>query len=224
MKHFRCVIFDLDGTLTQTNELIFATFNHVAKKYTDREYTPTEIVSMFGPPEEIAIQKIVGEDRVAEAMEDFHEFYRASHHKMASAYDGIPDVLEFLRTKGVLLAVFTGKGKKSALTTLRELGILKYFDIVVTGNDVRSFKPSGDGILRILSKFQVEAEDTLMVGDAVSDIKAAREAGVRVAAVVWDSYGKKEVLKLDPDFLFDDVAAFTEWIRDVMGTNGKSVH
>ena len=51
-----------------------------------------------------------------------------------------------------------------------------------------------------------------MVGDAVGDIVAARDAGVAIASVLWDSYGKSDVLKMDSDFLFDTVPHFREWI------------
>jgi len=82
----------------------------------------------------------------------------------------------------------------------------------MTGDDVAEYKPSGDGLRRIMQQLSVRPEETLMVGDAVSDIVAARDAGVSVASVLWDSYGKSDVLKMDPDFLFDTVDHFREWI------------
>ncbi len=66
MKRISCVIFDIDGTLTQTNDLIFATFNHVAQRYVGKTFSPPEITAMFGPPEEVAIERLVGEDRLPE--------------------------------------------------------------------------------------------------------------------------------------------------------------
>ena len=73
MKPFSCIIFDIDGTLSQTNELIFATFNHVAEKYLGRTYTPPEIIGMFGPPEEIAVERLVGKEKFGEAIADFYD-------------------------------------------------------------------------------------------------------------------------------------------------------
>jgi phosphoglycolate phosphatase-like HAD superfamily hydrolase len=53
-----------------------------------------------------------------------------------------------------------------------------------------------------------------MVGDAVSDVQAAREAGVRIAAVLWDSYGRDSVMQMDVDYRFDNVAKFDAWLRE----------
>lgn len=211
MKNLKCVIFDVDGTITQTNELIFAAFNYVTAKYTGKTFTPAEITAMFGPPEEGTLEKVVGKQNLDAAMEDFLEFYRTNHSAMARIYTGIVEILEFLKQQGVLLAVFTGKGRHSTLITLTEFNIKKYFDIIVTGNDVTNHKPSGEGLKKILNYFGLSAENVLMVGDAVADIIASREAGVPIAAVVWDSYGKERVIKMDVDYLFDDVKKLKEF-------------
>jgi phosphoglycolate phosphatase-like HAD superfamily hydrolase len=63
-----------------------------------------------------------------------------------------------------------------------------------------------------------------MVGDSVSDIKAAHEAGVPVAAVLWDSYGKEKVLEMDVDARFHTVQEFSSWIRTAISGNGVSAH
>ncbi len=221
MKHFSCFIFDLDGTLTQTNELIFATFNHVTEKYVGKVFTPNEITGMFGPPEEIAIERIVGKELVGDALDDFFTFYETHHSNMANAYQGIKDVLEYLRREGILLAIFTGKGRRTTLMTLDAIGIKQYFDLIVTGTDVEHHKPSSEGIRKVLSAFGLEPSEVLMVGDAVNDIKAAHEAGVQVAAVVWDSYGKEEVMKMETDFVFHSVEEFGKWIRSVVHTSAQ---
>lgn len=214
MKNLKCVIFDVDGTITQTNELIFAAFNYVTAKYTGKTYTPAEITAMFGPPEEGTLEKIVGKQNIDAAMEDFLEYYRKKHSTMARLYPGITGIFEYLKQQGVLMAVFTGKGRYSTLITLTEFNIKNYFDIIVTGNDVTNHKPSGEGIKKILSYFGLLAENVLMVGDAVADVKASHEAGVPVAAVVWDSYGKDRVIKMDVDYLFDDVGKLKGFLID----------
>ncbi len=220
MKRLSCIIFDIDGTLTQTNELIFATFNHVTEKYIHRVFTPAEIIAMFGPPEEIAIQRLVGDKRVDEAMDDFYRFYETHHPRLADAYQGIEGILEFLKDRGMLLAVFTGKGKRTTLITLERLGIKKYFDLIVTGSDVENHKPSGEGIRKVMSTFHLRPDEVLMVGDAVSDVKAAHEAGIPVAAVLWDSYGKSAVVEMDIDYRFHTVEEFAVWLKNAIPSHG----
>jgi pyrophosphatase PpaX len=224
MKRISCIIFDLDGTLSQTNELIYATFNHVSKKYIDKVFTPQEIVAMFGPPEEVAIENLVGKDNVDDAMDEFCEYYGEHHPRLAAAYEGVPDLLQFLKERGILLALFTGKGKRTALITLKELRITQFFDLIVTGNDVVNHKPSADGIRKVLKTFHLQPDEVLMVGDSVSDIKAAHEAGVPVAAVLWDSYGKEKVMEMNADVQFHNVQEFSSWIRTAILDSGARTH
>jgi pyrophosphatase PpaX len=216
LRKLSCVIFDVDGTLTETNELIFAAFNHIAQNYLKRVFTPREITGMFGPPEEVAIEKLVGAERASAAIADFFDFYKSNFHSMARLHEGVKAILEFLKKKRILLAVFTGKGSHTTDITLAELGIRAYFDMVVTGHDVAMHKPSSEGIRKVISRYHLRPNEVLMIGDAVSDVRAAHEAGVPIAAVLWDSYGRDKVIEMEPDYLFDDVRALHMWLEHLL--------
>ncbi len=210
----------MDGTLTRTNELIFASFNHVASKYAGKTLTPREIISLFGPPEEVAIAKVVGDRDASAAMEDLCSYYQSHHRSLASLHDGVEDVLCFLQARKVRLAVFTGKGRRTTGITLNELRIAKYFDLVVSGNDVRHHKPHPEGIQHVLHAFNVRPREAVMVGDSVSDARASRAAGVRMAAALWDSYDRERLLQTLPDLRFFHVAEMLTWFRSQL--NGTS--
>lgn len=212
MKSFDGVIFDVDGTLTSTNELIFAAFNFIAKKYLDKTFTNEQIMKLFGPPEDVILRELCG-DNFESAQKDYYEFY-SDNHQLASIYPGIIELLENLKSKNIFLSVYTGKGRKAALITLDKLNISGYFDMIVTGDDVENHKPHPEGILVFLNKFNLKKERVLMIGDAPSDIKAAKSAGVKVASVLWDPYVKKELnLTLDSDYIFHDVDELKLFLR-----------
>lgn len=213
MRQISCIIFDLDGTLTRTNQLIFDTFNHVTEKYIGKTFTPDEITKMFGPPEDVAIERLVGNGKKGEAMDDFYSYYEKHHPRLAKTYAGIEEILSFLKSKRIILAIFTGKGRQSTLISLDLLKIRKYFDLIITGSDVENHKPSGEGINKIMNRYSLKQSQVLMVGDAVADVRAAREAGVRMAAVLWDSYGKDKVLELELDFKFHTTEEFFTWLK-----------
>lgn len=213
MSKLKCVIFDMDGTLTQTNQLIFDSFNYIAVKYKGREYTESEITAMFGPPEEGALVGIVGQENLDQAMGEYLGFYRMHHDELARLYPGILDVLDYLKRRGIHRALFTGKGIHTTTITLEQFGLKPYFDFVVTGNDVVNHKPSAEGIHRILKHFELQPDEVLMVGDSVSDAKASREAGAKIAAVLWDSYSRDKVLQVSTDYVFHNVVEFSEWLR-----------
>jgi pyrophosphatase PpaX len=212
-SRFSCVIFDVDGTLTRTNELIFASFNHVAEKYLGRRFAPEEIIALFGPPEEGAVVKVFGPETVDEVMEELLRFYASRHRELASLHAGIEEILSFLKGRGIPLAVFTGKGRKTTSITLDVLQVSGYFDMIVSGNDVRCHKPHPEGILRVLERFGATPASALMVGDSLSDIQAARAAGVPIASVLWDCYHPEAVRKANGDLIFERVEDLLAWFR-----------
>jgi pyrophosphatase PpaX len=216
MKSISCVIFDLDGTLADTSRLIFASFNHVASRYTGRSWTEEEILDTFGPTEEVAVRSIVGPGKAAEAIEDFHRFYSGQHEGMAAGHEGIRELLSHLKSRGVLLALFTGKGKRTTAVTLNALGMQQFFDMIVTGDDVANHKPSAEGITKVLSAFGIGPASALMVGDSAADIVAARGAGVSVASVAWDPFARGGAPLPEADYTFDSVSGFSSFIRSVV--------
>ena len=207
------VLFDIDGTLTRTNELIFATFNFITSRYCGRTYEPREIIALFGPPEEGALLSIVGEARLDEAMDDLCDFYSSHHHAMAALHEGMDEVLAFLKSTGIPLGVFTGKGRRTAMITLKALGIAGYFDMIVSGNDVVRHKPDPEGIRKFIEAFSLAPAEVLMVGDALGDITASRGAGATSVAVLWDSYDRERVARAGADRVFHEVSGFLSWLK-----------
>ena len=207
-KLFDGFIFDIDGTLTSTNQLIFDSFNFIAKKYLDRTFTDEEIIGLFGPTEGQIIKKLFGEKHKV-VSEDYYKFY-SENHSMADIYPGLTEILVTLKNNNYPIGIFTGKGRDSSMITLTKLGVDKYFDLIVTGDDVENSKPSPEGILKFVKKFRLKKQKVLMIGDSVSDVKAAREAGVKIASVLWDSYGEEKVKNMESDYYFHSVEELRE--------------
>ncbi len=147
----------MDGTLTQTNQLIYDSFNHVAEKYINKRLTPKEIVALFGPPEKEAIENMIGSKYIESAMADYYKFYSGKHNNLAWIYPGMIEVLQFLRTNDIIIALFTGKGRRTTDITLERFGITQYFDATINGDDVDEFKPSCDGITKIKKRFSLHS-------------------------------------------------------------------
>lgn len=212
MKNFDGFIFDIDATLTSTNNLILATFNHVANKYLNRTFTYEEISDMFGPTEDGILNDLMGQDFEA-ARKDYFKFYIARHNEMADIFPGIKEILQTIKSAGLPLAVYTGKGRESSLITLDKIGVLSYFDLIVTDDDVKEPKPSPEGIDMFVIKFNLVRERVLMIGDSPADIKAARNAGIKNAEVLWDDYAKLRKHNFISDYIFHTVSEFAEFIK-----------
>lgn len=198
---YKIYIFDIDGTLTSTNRLIFDSFNHIYDKYFGKVLTPEEVIALFGPTEEEIITELFGEN-AEQAIVEYFDYYE-KNHGIAALHEGIAPMLDFLISQGARIAAFTGKGRRSAEITLRELGIFDKIELLVSGDDVTKQKPSGEGISKILAHFRAPANLAVMIGDSISDIKAARESGVEVASVLWDCYAIEAVKKLNGGMTLD---------------------
>ena len=213
MKNYDGIIFDVDGTLVQTHDLIFASFKHVAEKYLNKKITNEEIHSLFGPTEDV-ILKDWAQHRYDDARNDYYGYYESNHGEMASAFPGLPELVHLIKSKGIKLGIYTGKGRESTIITLKAVGMLEDFDLIITGDDVDKPKPSPEGINLFMEKFGLDKSRVLMVGDAHVDILAADAAGVKSASVLWDSLTAEKVKQLKPDYLFDDVVEFIEFIKE----------
>ena len=213
MNNFDGIIFDIDGTLASTNELNCASFNHVSVKYLERKFTWKEIQSLFGPTENVILNDLM-KDNFIDAQNDYYEFYTKQHDALADIYPGMDLLIKELKNNGVFLSVYTGKGRQSSEITLKKIGVYDYFDMIVTGDDIPGQKPSPDGIEMFLSQFNLDKNKVLMVGDAPADIKAARNAGVKCASVVWDSYAKDKVLEMESDYVFHTVEELASFLTN----------
>ncbi|GIK21961.1 MAG: HAD family hydrolase [Ignavibacterium sp.] len=209
-SRFKGIIFDVDGTLTYTNQLIFDSFNHITKKYLGKTFSDEEIIALFGPTEDVILKEMC-KDEYDIARKEYYQYYKENHN-IARTYAGIETLIEDLFNNKIILGVFTGKGRTSALITLDELGLTDYFGLIVSGDDVVNHKPHPEGIIQFLEQYNLSPDEVLMVGDAPSDIKAAKAAGVSIASVIWDSYSEEEVKKLNSNNLFHSVDELRSFI------------
>jgi len=209
-SRFKGIIFDVDGTLTYTNQLIFDSFNHITQKYLGRTFSDSEIIALFGPTEDVILKEMC-KDEYEYARADYYKYYK-DNHAIAQLYEGIKPLIIEIKNSGILLSVFTGKGRTSALITLDELGLTKYFDMIVSGDDVEDHKPSPEGIIKFLKKYKLNPSEVLMIGDAPSDIIAAKQAGVEIASVLWDSYAEEKVRELNGNNIFHSVDELRSFI------------
>ena len=208
----KAIIFDLDGTLADTYPLIFMAFNHFAKRYLGREYEPGEIEALFGPAETKIISSLVPPEKRDEAIEYYYGSYMSLHHH-ARLFDGIGPMLEEVYERNIPLGIFTGKGKRSARITLRELGIERMFKAVVSGDDVSCRKPDPEGLLLAAKLLGIEPQKALMVGDHPVDILAGKAAGVQTAAALWHNYKLNELISSGPDLTFKTPFELKEWLK-----------
>ena len=204
------VIFDLDGTLGDTLPVCFEAFRRVFASYLDVYYGDDEIRAMFGPTEEGILAARIPHDGTG-AMAMYLEEYAAAHHLAPQPFAGIVGVLDDLAARGVPMAVVTGKGPHSAALSLHHWSLTERFDGVEAGSDVGNIKDRN--MARVVSRWGVEPGAVVSVGDAPTDVHAAREVGLVAVGAAWASTTDRSRLEAEqPDHIFDDVAGFSQWL------------
>ena len=205
------IIFDLDGTLTDTFRVCFAAFREALRPVTGRTYSDEEIMARFGPSEEGMLQRWVP-DRWEECLQLYLAAYEREHRRVARTFPGVETALGLLKARGIRLAVVTGRGPHSTAISLAQFGLAPYFESVETGAPEGAVKPRC--IQRVLERWGVPPDRVAYLGDVPSDVEAARTAGVRPLAAAWEERSDPAALRsLDPLVVFDTVPQFIRWIE-----------
>lgn len=208
----KLVIFDLDGTLADTIELIVFSLNQALSPIWGGPKSREDIYALFGPTEEVLIDKEAGEG-ADEVLSRFKHVYETHLSEFVTVFPGIVDLLKQLEQERCTLGLVTNKGRWSTDVTLEALKIASFFRYTSTGEEARP-KPYPDGILRLMEAFGASPSETAMIGDSPGDIRAARAAGVQAIGAGWGTtYEISSLEEAEPDALClqpKDVIAFFE--------------
>lgn len=194
------VLFDLDGTLIDSIELILRSYRHTL--ITHRGEAPADDVWLAGLGTPLRSQfRVFTEDSAEiEAMiATYRDYNLANHDAMVRAYPGTREAVARLRARGYRLGVVTSKLRAGAFRGLERCGFEDLFEIVVGADDVELPKPNPEPVLKAVALLDADARSTVFVGDSPHDLAAGREAGVQTAAVLWGPFGRVELASHLPD-------------------------
>lgn len=206
----KLVAFDLDGTIGETIPMCIEAFRKSVSPYAGHFLTDKEIVETFGM-NEVGMVKAIVSDNWQGALKDFYQVYEEMHSEFRTPYNGIKELLQGLRDRGTKTALITGKGEKSCKITLKQFGLLDIFDDVLTGSETGKVK--AESITFLLNKYRLSCDECVYIGDTLSDIEEAQQAGVICLSALWGITADKEnISKKNPDFQFYTVDEVTKYL------------
>ena len=179
------VLFDFDGTLVNTNDLIIASWQHTYKHYWGHEVSLEHIIASFGEVLPVTLAREFPDVDVDEACKVYRDYQLHVAEEMIKTFEGIPELLKELNARGYRVAIVTSRTRESALRYLDMLEIMDYFEDLVTCDDTDKHKPDPEPILVCLRKLGISADEAVMVGDSPFDMKCANNAGVKSVLVDW---------------------------------------
>ncbi len=204
LGHIEAVLFDLDGTLLDTLELILTSFRHASMAVLG-EVLPDELLLRdMGKPLGIQLRDIAPE-HADELLRAYREHNALHHDEMASAFPGVVGVLEQLSAANMPMGVVTSKGTPMANRGLEVFGIRRYFDVVVTADDVLVHKPDPYPLRHAAATLGVDLANSVYLGDSPHDMVAARAGGAVAIAALWGAFPEQEVLASRPDYALHSI-------------------
>ncbi|MEO3947713.1 pyrophosphatase PpaX [Gorillibacterium sp. CAU 1737] len=210
---FDTILFDFDGTLVDTNELIITTFLHVLEGKTATPLTRETIIPRMGLPLREQLHLFSGQEEVDELILAYRAYNLQVHDELIRKYPYVDEVLRELHENGIRMGLVTNKVRITTEKGLKLMGYDAYITEAVTADDVQVGKPDPEGVLQGVSLFQSDPEKTLMVGDSHFDILAGQRAGVRTAGVAWSLKGEEYLAEYNPDYMLKDM-------RDLLAITG----
>ena len=185
-KRYSLVIFDMDGTVLNSDPMILEAMNVLYDKYRNGNRTPKEKVIYFsGPPIRETLKKEFPNLDQNFIFEEFHKESYKLYKTHTFSYPHSKEVLLSLRKQGFKLAIVTNKLHSLTEYALQCIGLENIFDYIVGFDDVKNPKPNGEGILKAITHFNENRSSSIYIGDNKSDLDSANNAQIDCCLVNW---------------------------------------
>ncbi len=209
----KALLFDFDGTLLNTNELIIQTFMHVLNERFPGQFSPKDCLEFIGPSLKQTFNDIApGEE---EALIAKYRAWNLEHHdELVSQYPDVVSTLEQLKAQGILLAIVSTKRNDTIDRGLSILGATHLFDVRIGTDNVKNVKPDPEPVLLALERLGVDKDDAIMIGDNSHDIEAGHRAGVRAAGVAWAIKGEAYLQQYQPEYILHHMTDLLDIVKE----------
>lgn len=179
------ILFDFDGTVMNTNNVIIQSWQHTFRTLEGDERPVEDIVETFGEPLVTTMKRFFPEVPAQKAVDIYRSYHYERFEDLISIFPGISDLLAQLKEQGYKTALVTSRLRGTTDRGMKKYDLDQYFDAVITMEDCTKHKPDPEPINIALEKLGSSPERAVMLGDTMYDIKCARNAGVKSILVSW---------------------------------------
>ena len=209
---FKGVIFDLDGTILNTDLYVVLNYARLFKKYApNRIPSLKELIYLSGPALEDVFSEYLPEEDPEMLREDFVGWAKDNCNVFSSTYPEEVRVLDNFIRSGIKLGLVTNKSTGATYSCLRYFDLLDKFSSIFPAERCLRKKPDPWAIEECVKELKIEKSDTIYIGDDFSDIRAGKAAGIKTGLV---RFGLKEVEGTDPDYSFDSYSQIERTIME----------
>jgi pyrophosphatase PpaX len=199
------VLFDLDGTLIDTNELIISSFLHTLEHYYPNQYKREDVLPFLGPTLKETFESMENAN-VDEMIKTYRKYNITHHDSFVTEFPTVIETVKTLKEKGYKVGIVTTKISDVVMKGLKLTKLDSYFDVIVALDHVEKPKPDPEPIFKALEQLHSKPEETIMVGDNHHDILAGKNAGTTTAGVAWSIKGREHLEQYKPDYILEEMA------------------
>lgn len=212
MYRYQYVLFDLDGTLIDTNNLILTSFMYTLEKFYPGKYTREDLIPHMGKPLYDQME-LFGPERSEELVQVYREHNERVHDELVEEFPNVLDTIEQLAKMEIKMGIVTTKQRKTAEMGLRLFGLDKYMDAFISYQDTENHKPHPEPVHKAMQALGADPARTLMVGDSQYDIQAGQNAGIASAGVAWSMKGASFLSSFNPTYLLNDMSDIIQIVK-----------
>ncbi|MUT64960.1 pyrophosphatase PpaX [Paenibacillus sp. NEAU-GSW1] len=201
------LLFDLDGTIVDTNELIIRSFLESLKGVVPDDFSRENIIPSMGLTLTDQMKLFSGLDDVEHLVAAYRKVNLQLHDELVKPFANVDEVMSRLHKEGFKIGIVTTKMRFTTEKSLKFVGLYDYVnvDAIVTIDDVKHAKPHPEPVLMALEKLGSSPEETLMVGDSPVDMQSANAAGVLSVGVAWSLKGAEKLKESGAKHVIDDM-------------------
>ncbi|MCR8847818.1 pyrophosphatase PpaX [Rossellomorea sp. SC111] len=204
MSRITTILFDLDGTLINTNDLIISSFLHTLNHYYPGQYKEEDVHPFMGPPLEESFGGL-DPDKMEEMCAHYRAYNHEHHDALVTEFEGVYETVKTLYDNGYKLAIVSTKVRDVVLKGLDLMNLRPFFDVIITLDEVENAKPHPEPIEKALVLLGSSPSEAIMIGDNHHDILAGKNAGVLSAGVAWSAKGREHLAHYEPDFMLENM-------------------
>lgn len=216
------VLFDLDGTLIDSIELILSSARHAFQGRGGYVPDDAEWLTGVGIPLISMFQRYTQDPAEIEALiAKYREYQLAHHDRLVRCYDAVLETVDFIRAAGHPVGIVTSKAVWLARRGLDHVGLGPHFDLIIGCDSCQRHKPDPEPVLVALERLGYLPGDAVFVGDSVHDIHAGNAAGVTTIAALWGPFGREDLVASRPAHFLPRISDLPRLLSELQAARNK---
>lgn len=216
------VLFDLDGTLIDSIELILNSARHAFRDRAGHIPSDAEWLTGVGIPLATMFRRYARDETDVDALiAKYREYQLENHDRLVRCYDAVVDTVQQLKDAGHPLGIVTSKTGWLAQRGIDNVGLGAHFDVIVGCDSCDKHKPDPGPVLYALEQLQYAPHDAVFVGDSIYDMQAGNAAGVHTIAALWGPFTREDLAVSQPQHYLERISELPELISELQTGGNK---